>query len=83
MVGVVRVEAAGDGESCDAQRVAPRSDFDRFEVPLFDRRAYERVDLCDDLGREGLFEPPFFAASSEAASGASISVSAHRSQASQ
>ena len=79
MVGVVHVEAAGDGDTCDTQRFPPRGDFDRLQVALVDRCAYERIDLRDDFGREGLFEPPLWAASFEAALAACSRVSQRRS----
>jgi len=73
-----------DGAGRHPQRLAAHSRLDRLEVPARDRvGAYERFDLRDDFGREGRLEPPFGAASDEAASGASSWASAQRSQASQ
>jgi hypothetical protein len=73
-----------DGAGRHAQRLAARGRLDRLEVPVLDGAgAYERVDLGDDLGREGRAEPPFWAASGAAAAGAASWASAQRSQASQ
>ena len=72
MVGGVRVDAPLDGARRHAQRLAPRSRLDRLEVPILNCAvAYKRFDLRDDLDLERRFEPPFLAASCEAASGAS------------
>jgi len=58
---------------------------DRLEVEPVDRAStYERFDFPDDLDVERRLEAPFLAASSsEAASGAASSASAHASQACQ
>ncbi|OGP85360.1 MAG: hypothetical protein A2Y95_02500 [Deltaproteobacteria bacterium RBG_13_65_10] len=84
VVGAVGVEPPFHGPSRDAQHATARGRLDGLEVPVLDgARAYERFDLGDALGFERRFEPPFLAASCEAASGATSSASAHRSQARQ
>jgi hypothetical protein len=82
VVGRVGVEPLRDNPRGYRQGPPPRGHLDRLKV--LDRFAtYERFDLGRNLSLKRLLEPPFFAASCEAASGASISASAHRSQASQ
>lgn len=81
MVRRVDVEAPLDRAGGQLKRLATGRRLDRLEVQTVDRaRAYERLDLRRDFGREGFFEAPFLAASCEAAPNA---VSAHCSQASQ
>jgi hypothetical protein len=81
MVRAIGVEPALERSSRQPKRSTTGRRLDRLEIQTVDRaRPYERLDLGRDLGREGLFEAPFFAASCEAAS---RSVSAHCSQASQ
>ena len=83
MVGIVGVQALRDGASRQGQCPPTRGGLDRLEVePVGGARTYERLDLLDELRREGFLEAPFFAASASAAA-ASSSVSAHLSQASQ
>jgi len=61
-----------------------RGRLDGLEVQPVDRaQTYERFDLGADFRVEGFFEAPFWAASREAAWGASSWASAHCSQASQ
>jgi hypothetical protein len=81
VVGRIGVELLRDGPRGNGQGSPPRGDLDRLEV--LDGATYERFDLDRDFYLERLLEPPFGAASCEAASGASSSASAHRSQASQ
>jgi len=77
----VGVEAPLDRAGGQLKRLATGRRLDRLEVQTVDRaRAYERLDLRRDFGREGFFETPLLAASCEAAPNA---VSAHCSQASQ
>jgi hypothetical protein len=64
----VGVEPPLDGTCGYLKRAASRRRLDRLEVQTVDTaRAYERLDLGRDLRVEGFFEPPFSAASSEAA----------------
>jgi hypothetical protein len=80
---VVGVQALRDGARRQCQGPPPRGGLDRLEVePVTCARAYERLDLLDELRREGFLEAPFFAASAPAAA-ASSSASAQLSQARQ
>ena len=84
VAGLIRVEPLLHGPRREGERLAARGGLDRLEVQPVDRaRAYERLDLGDDLRREGFCEPPFGAAACAAASGASRWASAHCSQARQ
>jgi hypothetical protein len=72
------------GTGRHAHRLAASGQLDGLEVSVIDgTRAYERVNLVDDLGFERRFEAPFLAASCETTSGASNWASAHCSQACQ
>jgi len=80
----VGVQALLDGPSSDPQNASAQRHLDRLEVDLrADRPAYERFDFRPDFRVETRFEPPFLAASVEAACGESSSASAQRSHASQ
>ena len=84
VVGLVGVESLLHGPSREGERASARGRLDRLEVPPVNRaRAYERVDLGDDLRRKGFAEALFLTASRTAASGASSWASAHCSQARQ
>jgi len=57
-----------DGSGGDGQRLTACGDFHRFEIQALARPGtYERFDLLGDLGFERRLEPPFSAASFEAA----------------
>jgi len=84
IVRVVGVQPLLDGPRCDRECPSPGRGLDRLEVQSIGRaRRDQRLDFADDLGIERRFEPPFLAASCEAASGTSSSASAHRSHACQ
>jgi hypothetical protein len=83
MVRPVGVETALDRPRSQLECPAPCRRLDGLEVQAVDRaRAYKRLDLGRDLGRERLLEAPFFPTSVSAVT-ASNSVSAHLSQACQ
>jgi len=85
MVRTICVQPLLDSPCCHRQRPTPSGHLDRLEIQAIGRpRGDQRFDFADDLARERRFEPPFLAApSSEAASAAPSSASAHRSHASQ
>jgi hypothetical protein len=84
VIGSVGVEPLLDGPCRHSHRLAARRRFDGLKIPVLDRaRAYQRLDLGNDLGLELRFEALFLAASFEVASGVSSSPSAHRSHACQ
>ena len=65
----VSVDAPFHSARRHPQRPTARGRLDRLEVPVVDHRvAYQRFDFGDDLGCERRFDPPFLAASCEAAS---------------
>ena len=68
MVRGVRIELSRDGSGSEDQRLATSGDLHRFEIQTLARpRAYECFDLLGNLGFERRLEPPFWAASFEAA----------------
>ena len=68
MVRGVRIQSSRDGSGGEGQRLTACRDLHRFEIQTLARpRSYERFDLLGDLGFEGRLEPPFSAASFEAA----------------
>jgi hypothetical protein len=84
MIRDVGVQALLDRPGGESKCPPPRRHLDRLEIDLVaDARIYERFDLRDDFRLEVRFEPPFLAASAEAASAESSSASAQRSQACQ
>jgi hypothetical protein len=84
VIGRIDVEPPLDCPRGHLEHPAPNRRLDRLEVQTVGgARAYEPFDLSDDFRLEGFFEAPFWAPPFlEAASAASISASAHRSQAS-
>jgi hypothetical protein len=84
VVARIGVEPALDSSRCHLKRLATRSGLNGLEVQSLERTvAYERFNLRRDFRVKGLFEPPFWAASWEAACAASSCASPHDSQASQ
>ena len=68
MVRAVRIQPSRDGSGGERQRLTACRDLHRFEIQPFGRPGtYERFDLLGDLDFERRLEPPFSAASLEAA----------------
>ena len=68
VIRAVGIESLLDRARRDPQRLAARCRLDRLEVQRVGRsRRDQRFDFGDDLGFEGRFEAPFFAASGEVA----------------
>ena len=65
---MVGVKVAFNGGRCQTQGFAAGGGLDRFEVQCVGGSVpYEPPDFLADLRRQRLFEPPFWAASVEAA----------------
>ena len=84
VVGGIGVQAPLDEAGGQLQRAPADRDFDRFEIePRAGSRRYERFDFLGNFGRQARLEPPFWAASGEAAGGVRTWALAHASQTAQ